>query len=182
LPQSKSSISLAISIPSLLKVIESCRDLKRLGFGYNSYGMILERSYILVAASLPRLESLVICGCRMADDAVSAFSRCRELKEVHIPFLVNPSVLSVVGRNIVHLNLYKPSKEIVDGIIEECPDLQYLTLDLGVEDLEDEVKEEIVRSLKGGLKKLAKLEVDEKSVRLGTDWEGYPEENKGGEA
>jgi hypothetical protein len=58
-------------------------------------------------------------------------------------------------------------------IVEHCPNLQYLDLD-GVE-FDAKVKEGLLGSLKSGLMRLAKLKVNGESVRLGTDWEGYPE-------
>jgi hypothetical protein len=73
--------------------------------------------------------------------------------------------------NLISLYLASPSKEVVDGIVEYCPNLQYLELD-DVE-FDEEVKEGLMGSLKYGLKKLAKLEVNDVSFRLGTDWEGY---------
>jgi hypothetical protein len=128
---------------------------------------------------------LIICGCRIAGDTASAFSRLRGLKEIHIPFLKDPRVLSAIGRNLVSLSLFNPSKEVASGIVESCPNLQYLTLECleleGVEWEEDDLAE-LKLSLKHGLKKLAKLDVNERVIRLGTDWEGYPEENEGGEA
>jgi hypothetical protein len=39
--------------------------------------------------------------------------------------------------------------------------------------LDEEDLAELKQSLKNGLKKLAKLKVNEESVRLGTDWDGY---------
>jgi hypothetical protein len=62
---------------------------------------------------------------------------------------------------------------VVDGIVESCPNLKYLTLEFEDLEWEDEDLPELKRSLKLGLKKLAKLKVNEESVRLGTDWEGY---------
>jgi hypothetical protein len=32
----------------------------------------------------------------------------------------------------------------------------------------------LVGSIKNGLKKLAKIKVDDDSICLGTDWDGYP--------
>jgi hypothetical protein len=88
--------------------------------------------------------------------------------------LADPSVLSAIGRNLVSLDLWEPSKVVVDGIVEHCPNLQYLEIWL---EYKDEIEREgLVGELKNGLKKLAKLKVNGKYIRLGTDWEGYVEE------
>jgi hypothetical protein len=156
------------SSASLLKVVESCRDLESLAFGNLGGGLILERFDILAFASLPRLKSLKIYGCEMAGDAGPSLSRCRGLKEIRIENLVDVTVL-LSRRDLARLRLDNPSKEVVDGIVENCPNLNYLVLE------EVELEEEDLAELKQSLmfKTLAKLKVNEESVRLGTDWEGY---------
>jgi hypothetical protein len=154
------------SSASLLKIVECCRDLMRLVFADDGGGLILERSDMLAIASLPRLKYLGI-RCRLEDDALSALLRCKGMKELRIPSLTDPSILAAIGRNLVRLNLWIPSKEVVDGIVDHCPNLQYLEL--------DGVNEGLVGTIKNGLTKLAKLKMNGKSVRLGTDWEGYSE-------
>jgi hypothetical protein len=62
---------------------------------------------------------------------------------------------------------------VVDRIVEHCPNLQYLEL-WGIDEFDVEVKEGMVRLLKNGLKKLVKFESEDVSIRLGTDWVGYP--------
>jgi hypothetical protein len=104
------------------------------------------------------------------DDALSAFVRCKGLKELRISFLAYPAILAAIGINLVRLNLWRPSKEVVNGIVEYCPNLQYLELDV---EFDKEVMEGLVGSLKNGLKRLVKLKLDGKSMRLGTDWEGF---------
>jgi hypothetical protein len=159
------------SSASLLKVVGCCRDLESLVFSTRGDLSILERSDILAITSLPRLKSLDIGACYLAVGASSALVRCKGMKELRIPSLVDPTVLSAIGMNLASLQLWRPSKEVVDGIVEHCPNLQYLEL----EDVDEDVKEGLVGSLKKGLIKLAKLEVNEKSICLGTDREGYPE-------
>jgi hypothetical protein len=158
------------SSDSLLKVVECCRCIERLVFSPRGNFLGLERSDILAITSLPHLCHLELY-CRIAEDAYSSLTRCRGLKDIRIPFLVDLNVLSVVGRNLAILDLEKPSKEVVYGIVESCPNLHYLNLE-GLE-LDEEDLAELKQSLKNGLKRLAKLKVNEESVRLGTDWAGY---------
>jgi hypothetical protein len=159
---------------SLLNVVERCRNIERLIFSRRGIHLVLDRSDILAVASLPRLKYLDIGNCRIADDAASAFVRCRGLKELRVDHLVDPAILGTIGENLVSLDLWSPSKEVVDLIVEYCPNLQYLILGLEDEEWEEDELEQSKLSLKSGLKNLAKLKVNGKSVRLGTDWEGYP--------
>jgi hypothetical protein len=156
---------------SIFKIADCCRDLETICFGDTGGGVELMRSDMLAVASLPRLKCLDISACYVADDASSALVRCRGLKELRIDDLVDPSILATIGSNLVTLDLWSPSKEVVDGIIEHCPNLQYLELEVG--GIEKELKEVLVDSIKYGLKKLAKFKVNGESIRLGTDWEGY---------
>jgi hypothetical protein len=87
--------------------------------------------------------------------------------------LVDPAILAAIGRNLISLHLLGQSKELVDGIVDYCPNLQYLELDV---EIDEEVNEALMGLLKNGLKKLAKLKVNWDSERLGTDWEGYIKE------
>jgi hypothetical protein len=88
----------------------------------------LSNSDIRAIASLP-LWKLDIYHSRMANDAFSSLTRCRGLKGFHLWGLADPSVLAVIGKNLMSLTLYEPSKEVVDGIVEYCPNLQYLELE-----------------------------------------------------
>jgi hypothetical protein len=155
------------SSASLLKVVECCRSLESLAYSNLAGELTLERSDILAISSLPRLKSLGL-GCMVASDTYSALVRCRGLKAIRIPFLVDPTALLVIGRGLISLCLGRPSKEVVDGIVEHCPNLQYL--ELRKTEMGDEGKEVLVGSIKNGLKKLAKLKINEDG--LGTDWEG----------
>jgi hypothetical protein len=152
----------------LLKFVDCCRDIEELSFVDWSGDVELKRSDIEAIASLPRLKSLNI-DFEIADDAVSAISRCRGLKHLvllRISFALN-DILPAIGGTLVSLEYTSSTAFLgaVDSIVEHCPNLQML--DLGDEELD------AVDFLKGGLKKLAKLNIDGGSVRLGTDWEGY---------
>jgi hypothetical protein len=113
----------------LLKVVECCRELKNLVFGDRGRDLMLERSDILAVASIPRLRSLKIAGCGMTDEACSAISRYKGLNDLSLEFLADPAVLVLIGRKLVNLELLRPSKEVVDGIVDNCPKIQYLELD-----------------------------------------------------
>jgi hypothetical protein len=153
------------STASLLKIVQCCRDLERLEFG-DKGNLKLKRSDILAVASLPRLKSLGI-RCRLEDNSLSALVRCKGLKELRVNPLVDRAIIAAIGRNLIRLELRRPNKEVVDGIFDHCPNHQYLEL--------DGVNKGLVGTIKNGLTKLAKLKMNGKSVRLGTDWEGYSE-------
>jgi hypothetical protein len=127
--------------------------------------------YLTIANSLPRLKILEIFDCGEVQDSIFAITRCKRLKELRVNDLKDPKVLQTIGRGLILLELWYPSKEVVDEIIEQCPNLQYLWLEFV--ELEEGAQEELVGSLKDGLKKLAKLQITKEFVRLGTDWEGY---------
>jgi hypothetical protein len=118
---------------SLLKIVECCRDLESLMFGNRGGGIILARSNILAIAFF-RLKELMV-GIRMADDAYSALKRCRLVKSLYLILLVDTSILSTIGRNLASLTLVRPSNEVVDAIVECCPNLQNLELYIIVFDL-----------------------------------------------
>jgi hypothetical protein len=155
----------------LLKIVKCCRDLKRIYINPRRNILMLNQSDILAVASLPHLKSLDLYNCETVDDAFSALSRCRGLNELRIDSLANPAILAAIGMNLLWLNLWRPSKLVVDGIVDYCPNLQYLELE--EVKIDEEVEEGLVGSLKSGLTKLAKFKLNEKSVRLGTDCEGY---------
>jgi Leucine-rich repeat (LRR) protein len=157
------------SSTTLLKFVECCRDIEELSFTDNRDILYLKRSDIEAIASLPRLKSLNIDCWIENDDAVSALSRCKGLKHLALVDGVFDlsHILPVIGKNLVSLDYTSSTAflETVDAIVENCPNLQML-------DLENE-ELDAVDLLKGGLKKLAKLNVNGGSVRLGTDWKGY---------
>jgi hypothetical protein len=94
---------------------------------------------------------------------------------IHLGFRWQDGVLDdlrVIGRNLVSLVLREMSVDGIDGVVEYCPNLQYLQVRFGERMFagrDDEVK----HKLKDGLKRLAKLKVNGASVCLGTVWEGY---------
>jgi hypothetical protein len=161
------------SSATLLKFVECCRDIKELSFS-NYGGVELQLSDIEAIASLPLLKSLNI-QCRIAEDAVSALSRCRGLRYLNLvrgSFDLT-SILPNIGRSLVSLD-YISSTSImgtVNVIVEHCPNLQIL--DFGWIEREDANTAVAVDSLKRGLKQLARLKMNGKSIRLGTDCEGY---------
>jgi hypothetical protein len=160
------------SSATLLKFVECCRGIEELSFFSDE--MKLTRSDIEAIASLPRLKSLNI-RCRIAEDAVSALSRCRGLKHLALgrESFDLTSILPNIGRRLVSLD-YVSSTSImgtVNFIVEHCLNLQIL--DLRWIEREDANRAVAVDSLKRGLKQLSKLKLNHKSVRLGTDWEGY---------
>jgi hypothetical protein len=154
----------------LLKIVECCRYLESLVFVDPGGELALEKSDILAIASLPRLRSLTtVCG--VASEAFSALPRCRGLKNIALSSLVDPAVLTAIGRNLTNMTLWRASKEVADGIAENCPNLKILEfVDVGVDEEEMAL---MVGSIKSGLKKLTKFKINEESIRLGTDWEGY---------
>jgi hypothetical protein len=89
-----------------------------------------------------------------------------------LPFLADPAVLTVIGRNLLSLDLWILSEEVVDGIVDNCTNLHHLELG-SVKFDGDEEKAALVGLIKSGLKRLAKFKLNEESIRLGTDWKGY---------
>jgi hypothetical protein len=73
-------------------------------------------------------------------------------------------VLRVIGRNLISLELRKMSVEEIDGVVEYCPNLQYLNVtSRGV--MNGERVDEVKQILRNGLKRLAKLKVHGAIVR-----------------
>jgi hypothetical protein len=160
------------SSATLLKFVECCRGIEDLFFF--SDHTELTRSDIEAIASLPRLKSLNI-RCRIAEDDVSALSRCRGLK--HLAYgrgsIDLNDILPNIGRNLISLQYISSIsiQKAIDEIVEHCPNLQIL--DIGSIGRDDGMIAAAVDSLKRGLKRLSMLKVNWMSVRLGTDWEGY---------
>lgn len=103
------------SSAGILKIVKGCSDLESL-FDVLGDGLILERSDILAIASLPRLCCFEVY-CRVTETANSALVRCRGLMELRVSSLIDPAVLAGIGMNLVVLDLRKPSREVVDGIV-----------------------------------------------------------------
>jgi hypothetical protein len=178
-------LSMFVSSENIIKIVRGCPLLERLAFFMDAKFSISDMSAI---ASLPRLRYLEFRSCRaVADGAFIALAECRELKYLNIrsrDLKLNNSdlkrVLRVIGRNLIGLILLDmsvDSTERTEGIVEYCPNLQYLDLKINQDyDPEKMRYGQIIESnrqmLKAGLKKLAKLRVNDVSVRLGTDWNG----------
>jgi hypothetical protein len=80
------------------------------------------------------------------------------------------NILCGIGRNLIGLTLMDVYVEAVDLIVKQCPNLQYL--ELMVVGVGEEGTALITLALKRWLKNLAKLKLDGKTIRLGTDWKG----------
>jgi hypothetical protein len=86
------------------------------------------------------------------------------MKEFCVNPLVDPSILKAIGKNLVMLILRSPSEQVVDRIVEHCPNLQYLEIERVDQEVKDAFK---MRSIKVGLMKLAKFKVNKEYIRLG---------------
>jgi hypothetical protein len=158
---------------NIANIAERCPSLENLTLSLSEVGHEFSLSDMTLIASLPRLKYLELGpGCRVEAGAVSALKRVRFLKHLQIGWIEGMcDVLRVIGRNLVHLDVYWLSYDEMnwmDCIVEFCPNLQYL--DLYFEGVK---RDELVKKAKRGLKNLAKLRLDDVYVRLGTDWKGY---------
>jgi hypothetical protein len=156
----------------LLNIFNGFRVLENLAF-YCRGALELESSDIKAIASLPLLKFLDIRHCKMTDKAVSALSNCVQLKHLKISSCAGMNdVLRVIGMNLKGLGVRNAPAEVWLGAAENCPSLEYLVLNGG--GLKDAV---MVGSLNDGLKRrmkrLSSLKVNQKVMRLGTDWVGY---------
>jgi hypothetical protein len=161
-----------VSSANLVKIAECCPKLEKFTL-LNTEEDGLSLSDFRIIASLPHLSQLEIY-CEIDDEAVSYMTRCRGLNYLGIRWrdgLID--VFRVIGGNLVSLDLWEMSVEAIDVIVEYCPNLQYLELNLRVENEDDDVRETVEQKLKVGLKRLAKLDFDGVSASLGTDWQGY---------
>jgi hypothetical protein len=128
--------------------------------------LVLKKSDIRVIASLPYLENLWIGNCSIADGAFADLVRCRGLQIFRICDIYSDytSVFATIGRNLSSLELWDATCGLAAFIVEHCPNIQYL--DLRGLDEEDGDMALLVGTIKNGLKKLAKIEVDRESIRL----------------
>jgi hypothetical protein len=136
-------------------------------------GEYLFLSDMKVIASLPCLRSLRIgSSCVIVRGAVSALSRCSELRHLEIDWDDElTDVHRVIQGNLISLKLRDVIVDAIASVVEYCSNLQYL--EVWAKEVDTEIVEVIKRDLKTGLKKLAKLNVNGVSVRLGSDWTGY---------
>jgi hypothetical protein len=160
---------------NLANIAERCQLIENLTLSDTEVGKEFSLSDMTLIASLPRLKSLeLVPGCRVAVGAVSALKRVRCLKHLKIGWIEGMSdVLRVIGRTLIHLDVYWLSYDEIDGIIEYCPNLQYLDLNIIGLKRDAATDADLVKKAKRELKNLAKLRVNYVSVRLGTDWKGY---------
>jgi hypothetical protein len=160
-----------VSSANLVKIAEICRVIEKLSLSFILN--IFSLSDMKIIASLPRLKSLKIGEyCRFADGSMIALARCRGLNHLSV-YLQDGliDVLRVIGGNLVSLELWDMNLEVIDSVVEYCPNLQYLEMRIVGRMLAVRV-DEAGQKLKNGLKRLAKLEVNGAYVRLGTDWVG----------
>lgn len=78
-------------------------------------------------------------------------------------------ILPVIGGGLISLEIrsWWAAAETIAGIAENCPDL--LNLRLKISDADTDAVKIVVLEFKRGLKKLAKLRLDDTIVELGTD-------------
>jgi hypothetical protein len=164
----------SVSSGNLVKIAECCRELEKLTPSGAEDNDVLSLYDIKIIASLPILKYLELRYCGVSVEAVAALSRCKSINHLSIRWRDGMSdVLRVIGRNLVSLFLCdEMNVEEIDGVVEFCPNLQYLEVSKGGMILAARV-EEVKDTLKDGLKRLAKLKVNGACVRLGTDWKGY---------
>jgi hypothetical protein len=164
------------SSSSLLKIVECCRDLKKLTFGNIGNSLLLIRSDFDAIASLPLLNHIVICGFSVKPSGVLPLSRCKELTTLKLGmnFAILHPILSVIGESMKSLSIHQMSVEAVEGVLAYSPNLECLAF---IDPNPDkEIQDSLEKSLKSGLKSLSVLQVDKENkvrVRLGTDWMGY---------
>jgi hypothetical protein len=116
------------SSSSLLKIVECCRDLKKLTFRNIGNDLILLLSDFDATASLPILNSLDLSNISATDIDVFQLSRCKEVEDLHLGMgnaILRP-ILSVIGESMKSLSLPDMSVEAVKIVIECCPNLECL--------------------------------------------------------
>jgi hypothetical protein len=155
---------------SLLGLIESCPDLA--SFTLFDYGsLMLSKSDMKAIASLPL--TYFDTNCKITADAIPLLSNCKSLRHIVLDIHVDLSkLLPAIGRTLVSLGLVVANVENIDAILRYCPLLEYLSLirEVGGDAFMDR---RIERMVCVGLKRLAKLIVDDVAIRLGSDWAGY---------
>lgn len=155
---------------SLLGLIESCPELA--SFTLFDYGsLMLSKSDIKAFASLPL--TYFDTNCKISADAIPLLSNCKSLRHIVLDIHVDLSkLLPAIGRTLVSLGLVVANVENIDAILRYCPLLEYLSLirEVGGDAFMDR---RIERMVCVGLKRLAKLIVDDVAIRLGSDWAGY---------
>jgi hypothetical protein len=111
----------------------------------------------------------------MEDGAFAALVLFNSLTHLSLHFYADlTDVLAVIGQSLFSLSV-RTSDVLMVGLVESCPNLQYLSLQVGMEQglgtLTKRGEYEVM--IKKGLLKLKSLRIDYGVVRLGTDWTGY---------
>jgi hypothetical protein len=155
---------------SIHKVIEHCRDLGEITISNYSFRLSLKNSVIVEIASLPRLESLDLNNCLIDGGCVSPLARCKGLRHLSGDnFMLSSEVLRAIGCNLLTLQCKLGSGGLVE-IVTYCLSLVDLDIWFEDEDSEDSLCAEGL--IKSAIMKFSKLVINERVVRLGTDWEG----------
>jgi hypothetical protein len=165
------------------KVVEFCRVLEEVSLNIEDVSLLqftsLKKSEFVAIASLPRLKSLDLRSCEIEDGAASPLARCKGLRHLRgVSFKLLGDVLPEIGGSLISLECgiaIKNGRRGLERIVEYCPNLEYLEVDLkgeGMWDRNTRIDREVIRFVRREMKKLAKFEFDGRAVRLGTDWEG----------
>jgi hypothetical protein len=84
---------------------------------------------------------------------------------------LNP-ILAAIGRNLVSLNV-RIERGSIQGIINMCPNLEHLSLQLGEPLINDGRRTRWENGIKQGFQRLKILSIDYKRVSLGSgEWMG----------
>jgi hypothetical protein len=155
-------------------IADRCPHLLDLTISFTKEDEELNLPAIKAIASLPHLKILTIgttigYDFNMAEGAGKELARCYQLKHLSLCAIKQADLMIIlrgIGRNLVGLSLIEIVwDDVVDIIVESCPNLQCLSVGLPSADagLIDSFK----LTLKSGLKRLAKLRVNGVTVRLG---------------
>jgi hypothetical protein len=156
------------SSASILKIVECCPDIESLAIDDRSQLLELSVSDVRALASLPRLHF----GCIVDNDGVAALTRCSRLKRLAISWSAGlATVLEVIGQSLTGLDVWGPSVEAINVIIELCPNLTYL--EFSGWDVDKETRILAIDSVKKGLKRQSRFTVNGRKISLGTKWKGY---------
>jgi hypothetical protein len=178
--RSLKSISLLASFYSwdfIHTIFGCCREIEHITICDSFQRFAFKNSEIVAIASLPRLNLLYLVSCIIEEGAASPLLRCKSLRNLHgVDIDQLWDVLPVIGGNLVDLRCVSGT-EGLNWIIKYCPNLEALDIMIKNDDgnwLNDD--EMILLSAEGvfksRLKKLAKLVINRRTIRLGTDWEG----------
>jgi hypothetical protein len=163
----------------LRSFVSICVEIKEIQYSNLCQHVSLTREDMMSLASMECLEFLRL-DCVIFTDftpirAIEALNEFESLKSLcfYAEKLDLFNVLPVIGRGLITLE-FAPSTlmlRTVDMIVDTCPNLQYL--DIVWDDYDAEEVAVAIDSLKDGLKRLAKLNLNGRNVVLGTEWRGY---------